>query len=110
MKLGQSEFVGSLDNDGVGRRNVDSGLDDGRADEQVVPLLQELAHHALEIALAHLAVRDRDARLGKELLQLLAHYLDRRDVVVQEKDLTAALQFPERRLADDAARIRRDES
>src|SRR6266702_3150955 len=102
MKLGQSEFVGALDNDGVGRRNVDSGLDDGRADEQVVPLLQELAHHALEIALAHLAVRDRDARLGKELLQLLTHYLDRGDVVVQEKDLAAALELSEGGFADNA--------
>ena len=75
-----------------------------------MPLLQELAHHALQIALAHLAVRDRDARLGQELLQFFAHHLDRGDVVVQEKNLPTALQFPQCGLADDARRIRRDES
>src|SRR5204862_6975576 len=109
MKLSESEFIRALDNDRVGRRNIYSGLDNGRAEEEVVPLLQKLAHHALEVPLAHLPVRHRDPRFGKELLQLLARDLDGGDVVVQEEDLTPALELSERRLADNAGRIRRDE-
>src|SRR6266851_10502579 len=107
MKLGQSEFVGALDEYGVCGGNIYSGLDNGRAEEQIVLLLQEFAHHALQVALAHLSVRDRDTRLGKELLQFFARDLYGGDVVVQEEDLAAALQFPQRRLADNALRIRR---
>ena len=62
----------------------------------------EVAHHALELALAHLAVRDRDPRLGHQLLEPLAHPLDRFHFVVQEVDLPAALQLAQHRLADDA--------
>src|SRR5260370_42028393 len=108
MKLGQSEFVGALDEYGVCSGNIYSGLDNGRAEEQVVLLLQELAHHALEVALAHLSVRDRDARLGKELLEFFARDFNRGDVVVQETDLAAALQLPQCRLADNAGGVARD--
>src|SRR5258706_9547558 len=109
VQLRETEFVSAVDQDGVGCGDIDPGLDDVRAEEQVMPLLEKFAHHALQVALAHLAVRHRDARLGQELLELLAHDLYGGDVVVQEKDLAAALQLSQRRLADDAARIRRDE-
>src|SRR5260221_8048274 len=54
----------------VGGRDVDPGLDDGRAQQHVVPLLRELAHHALELALARplpearLAVDRKSTRLN----------------------------------------------
>ena len=90
----------------LARRHVDAGLDDGRAQQHVVALRDEVAHHALELALGHLAVRDRDARLGQQLLQRLAPVLDGLDLVVQEVDLAAALELAQHRLADRAARPR----
>ena len=63
-------------------------------------LRDEVAHHALELALGHLAVRDGDARLGQQLGELLAPVLDRLDLVVQEVDLAAALELAQHRLAD----------
>ena len=61
----------------------------------------EVAHHALELALAHLAVRDRDARFGQQLARAArAVRLDRVDVVVQEVDLAAAPQLAQHRFAD----------
>ena len=72
VQLRQAELVGAAHHDGVGARHVDAGLDDGRAQQQVVALGDEVAHHRFELALGHLAVRDRDARFGDQLLQLVA--------------------------------------
>jgi hypothetical protein len=84
VQLGQAELVGAVDEDGVGVRIVDAGLDDGRAQQQVVALLGEVAHDALQLALGQLAVADDDARLGQQLRQALAHGADGVDLVVQE--------------------------
>ena len=105
VQLREPEAVGALDDDGVRRRHVDPGLDDRRADEEVDALRVELAHHVLEVALAHLPVRDRDPRLGHQLREPLGRRADGVDVVVQEVDLAAALQLAQHRLADDAARV-----
>ena len=91
VQLREAEAVGAVDDDGVGGRHVDAGLDDRRAQQQVVALRVELAHHALQLALAHLAVRHGDARLGQQALEPVAHVLDGVDLVVQEVDLPAAL-------------------
>mmetsp|Transcript_44843 Transcript_44843/g.105645 ORF Transcript_44843/g.105645 Transcript_44843/m.105645 type:complete len:425 (-) Transcript_44843:795-2069(-) len=105
VQLGQAELVGAADDDGVGTRHVDAGLDDGRAQQQVVLALHELAHHPLQLALGHLAMGDDDACLGQQLLELLAPVLDGLDLVVQEVDLAAALQLAQHRLADGAAAL-----
>ena len=64
VQLREAELVGAADDDRVRARHVDAGLDDRRAQQDVVALGDEVAHHALELALGHLAVRDGDARLG----------------------------------------------
>jgi hypothetical protein len=92
VELREAEAVGALDDDRVRGRHVDAGLDDRRAHEQVDALRVEVAHHVLEIALAHLAVRDGDARLGQQRREALGGRADRVDVVVQEVHLAAALQ------------------
>jgi hypothetical protein len=93
VQLGQAELVGAVDDDGVGVRVVDAGLDDGRAQQQVVLLLGEFAHHALQFALRQLAVADHDARLGQQGFEALLHVLDGVDFVVQEIHLAAALEL-----------------
>ena len=70
----------------------------------------EVAHHVLELALGHLAVRDaRCAPRAGARASSLARSLDRVDVVVQEVDLAAALELAQHRLADRAGRHSRDE-
>ena len=110
VQLRQAELVGAVDQHGVGGGDVDAGLDDGRAKQQVVALLVEFAHRALEFALAHLAVRHHDARFGQQLGELRVHVLYRLDFVVQEIDLPAALQFAQHRFADHALAFAADES
>ena len=93
VQLGEAEQVGPLDDEGVGVRDVDAGLDDGRADQHVEVLLPEADHHLLQRFLAHLAVRHRDPRLGHQLAQPAGRLVDRLDPVVQEEDLAVAQQL-----------------
>src|SRR3954447_25360598 len=109
VELCQAEAIGAVDDDGVGARIVDPGLDDGRAEKHARALRGEIAHDPLELALAHLAVRHRDARLGQQALEAFAHALDRVHFVVQEVALAAALELPHHRLADQALGPGRDE-
>ena len=102
MQLGQTEFVGARDHDGVGRGHVDAGLDDGRAQQDVVALGHKVAHHAFQLALGHLAVGHGDAGFGQDFFELLLAVLDGLDLVVQKVALAAAFEFAQHRLADHA--------
>ena len=103
MQLRQTELVGTVHDDGVGGGNVNAGLDDGGAQQHVEALLVEVAHDPFQLALGHLAMGHLDARLGNQLGQHLPTVLDGAHLVVQEVDLTAALEFAQHGLADGAA-------
>ena len=66
-------------------------------------------HHRLELGLGHLAVADRDARLGHELLERARDGVDRFDPVVDVVDLAAAIELGHDRVLHDrvARRARR---
>ena len=64
----------------------------------------EVAHHALQLALGHLAVGHHDAPSGSSSSSLPA-VLDGLDLVVQEVDLPAALELAQHRLADASAQL-----
>ena len=68
MQLREAELVGVLDNEGVDVRDVDAGLDDGRADEDLDVAVREGLHHVAEPFLAHFAVRHGDGDVLAELL------------------------------------------
>jgi len=76
MQLCQAELVGALDDDGVGARHVDAGLDDGRGDQHVEALVVEVAHHLFEVALAHLPVADGDACFRHQCGEVGGAFLD----------------------------------
>ena len=65
VQLRQAKFIRPANHNGVGRGYINSGFDDGRAQQNVVALGHKVAHHRLELSLGHLAVRYRDARLGQ---------------------------------------------
>jgi hypothetical protein len=105
VQLREAKLVGAAHDDGVGRGHVDAGLDDGRAQQDVEALGHKVAHHALQLALGHLAVGHGDAGFGQDLFELLAPVLDGLDLVVQEVALAAALQFTQHGLADHACAL-----
>ena len=104
VELGKPERVGAVDDDRVRVRDVEPGLDDRGADEDVGLAAGEGPHHRLEGALRHLAVADDDPRGGQEAAQLVGLGLDRLDPVVDEEDLPATVQLAQDRVLDEARR------
>ena len=102
VQLGQTELVGAADQNRVGRRNIDTGFDDGRAQQNVVALGHKVAHDFFQLALGHLAVGHGNAGLGQDFFELLLAVFDGLDFVVQKVDLTTALQFTQNRFANHA--------
>ncbi len=68
VQLRQAERVGALDDQRVGVGDVQAGLDDRRADQDVVLAVPEPLDGALQLLLGHLPVRDDDAGLGHQRL------------------------------------------
>ena len=93
VQLRQAVAVGAIDDDGVAQRNVEPVLDDGGGDQDVGLVPHEGQHHALQFALAHLAVADENARLGHHLANLVGDVVDALHAVVHEVHLPAALQL-----------------
>ena len=77
VQLGEAELPGAVDDDRVDVRDVETGLDDRGADEDVVLRVGELDHHALEPSLIHLTVTDDEARLRDQGAEALRLVLDR---------------------------------
>ena len=104
VELREPEHVGAVDHQRVDGRHVETALDDRRAHEHVVLVLPELLHDALEPALVHLPVRDRDARFGNEPLHVVGDVRDVVHAVVHVEHLTFAQQLAPDRLATPRAR------
>ena len=49
VQLGQSEAVGTIDDDRVGPGNVETVLDDRRRDQHVGAVFDEVEHHLFEL-------------------------------------------------------------
>jgi len=90
VELGQAEGVGPVDDQGVGRGDVDARLDDGGANKNIVIFVPELEHNSLELVLAHLAVGDGHPGLGDGLADLVGDPVDGVDPVVDEEGLALA--------------------
>ena len=93
VELSQPEQVGALDDQRVRGWDVEARLDDRGAHQHVRVAAQELEHVVLELALGHLAVSHRHARLGHHRADPLGGLVDRVDPVVQEERLALARQL-----------------
>lgn len=93
VELGEPEHVGPLQDERVGVGDVQAGLDDGGAHQDVELLLPEGADDLVQLVLAHLAVGHADPRLGYELVQPGGRPADRLDPVVHVEDLALAEQL-----------------
>ena len=99
VQLGQAEFVGAVDDDGVGIGDVYACFDDGGTQQHIVAVLHEVTHHLLQFAFAQLAVGDGDFGFGHQLAQTLKHVFDGIDFIVQEIHLAATLELAHNRFA-----------
>ena len=54
-----------MHDDGIRSRYINTGFNDGGTEQDVKALLHEVAHNFFEFALMHLAMGNRDSRLGQ---------------------------------------------
>src|SRR5207244_5169799 len=93
IKIGQTEAVGAIYDDGVRVWDVETAFDDGGANEHVDFSSDETRHHFLELVRVHLAVADLHACLRDKIDNLFAHALDCLDAVVQKINLTLTFEL-----------------
>ena len=103
MELGKPHAVSVFYNKGVHVGDVDAGLDDGGADEDLYFSFGHVLHHAAELALAHLAVGDADGHvLPQKLPEASGGGLDVFHAVVQIVHLPAPVDLPPHGLRQNA--------
>ena len=93
IQITEAEPVGAVDDNGVGVRDIDAALDDGGGEQHIGFAVDEGGHHLLQFISFHLAVTHHDARLGHDALQFFLQRINGAHAVVQEKHLTAPVQF-----------------
>lgn len=101
VELGEAELVGIFDDEGVGVGDIESGFDDGGADEDIDFALDESDHDRFEFFLVHLSVTDGDTGLGDEFLDFVRDVIDAINAVVDKEDLSASGEFSEDGFAND---------
>ena len=93
MQLCKSEPIGAIDDNGVGRRDIDSALDDGGAYQDVEALMVKVLHYPLKLQLSHLTVAKVNFSFWHQFGQFLANPLDGADIIVQKIDLASTANF-----------------
>ncbi len=109
VQLREPEVVGAIHEHRVRVRHVEPRLDDHRRHEHIDLAGDEPPHHLFEVALAHLAVRDGDARARREAPDVVRDADDGLDSVVDEEDLAAAIELARDSLLDQPLVPRLDE-
>ena len=94
VELGQSHGMGPVDDDGVGRRDVQTGFDDGGAHQDIDFPAPEAHHHLLQFLFGHLAMGHGHPGLRHHFLDMAGPGGQAPHPVVHEKDLAAPVQFP----------------
>ncbi len=109
IELGQAEHVGAVHDHGVGRRDVEAGLDDVGREQQIEAAVVEAGHHRLQVARRELTVSDTDLHFGHELGQALRKLAQILDARADDEDLPAPEVFAHDRLAHDHRVVGQDE-
>ena len=93
VQVGESEVVGSVDDDGVGVGYVDAVLDDGRRQQHVVVVVGKVEDNLLQFLGLHLTVSHRYACVRHVLIDNLLDALQVVDARIDEVHLTIARQL-----------------
>ena len=109
MQLGKTHAVGVFDDEGVHIRNVNAGLDDRRADQDLRLARDHTLHDRRELLLVHLAMRHIHDRAVEHLRDAQGGALDVFNAVVQVVHLPAALQFAAHGVAQHIPVVLHDE-
>ena len=91
-----------MHDDGVGCRYIDTGLNDGGTQQNIGALSDKLTHDRFKLSFMHLPVSHADTRLRNQLLQSVFTIFNRFYFIVQEVDLTTALNLTQDSFTNDA--------
>jgi hypothetical protein len=95
VQLGKAHPVRVLDDQGVDVGDVDAGLDDGGAHQNLGASVGDGLHDGGDAFLVHLAVGHADAHvLAQKLVELFGGLFDVVDAVVEVVHLSAPLELP----------------
>src|SRR5438067_11377435 len=103
IQIGQAESVRAVDDDRVRIWNIETALDDCRANQHIDFSGHETGHDGFEFVRAHLAVPELDPGPRTKLRDLVAHFLDRLDAVVEKINLALPVQLAVDGVANDAS-------
>lgn len=93
MEIGESVAFGFVDEDSIGFGDVESAFDDRCGDEDIEVACHEGDHDLFEFVFRELSVGDADGGFGDDSLELIGEGFDVVDLVVDEVDLTTAVEF-----------------
>src|SRR4051794_36080869 len=100
IELGQTKTIRIINDDGVDVGDVDAGLDDGRAEQEIKIVADEPENDILEHIFIHLTMTDANARLGNQFAQFRGNTIDRVNTIVHEINLAAPVEFAKDDFAD----------
>ena len=90
MKVGKAKVVSPVNYDCVGIWNVESALDDGCGDEDIVIVVHEVHHNLLQLLRMHLSVSNCHSCIRHMFTNKFGKFWELTDAVVDEEDLPAS--------------------
>ena len=90
MKVGESEVMGTIDDDGIGIGNINTVLNYSCGEEYVVIVVRKVENNLFKIFRFHLSMTDGDAGVRDILMNHFCNMCQIADAVVHEIDLSIA--------------------
>ena len=109
MQLGKTKPVCIFNNEGVGIGDIQSGFNDGGANQYLDGAVVHSLHHIAQGLLAHLTVGNTHADAGNPAFDSRGTLVNGFGAVVQIVDLTAPLHFPADGIINDRIVVLHDE-
>jgi len=101
VELREAQSIGSINDDGVGGADIQTGFDDGSAQQNIERTAVEVAHNPFQALFRQLAVSHRQPRPWNQLFDQACHAMDALHAIMNEEDLSPSVQLLFYRLLDD---------
>ena len=93
--------MGTVDDNGIGIRNIDAVLNNCRRQQHIVVVVREVEHNLLQLLRLHLSVSDGDTGIRDVFMNHLGDMRQIADTVVDEIDLSIARHLEIDGICDD---------
>ena len=101
MQVAQTEILCLVDDDGIGVRYVDTALDNGGGEQNVIIIVDKIENNLLQFGRFHLSVTDTDTAIGNVALYHRFQFRKIGDTVVYKEHLSVAAHFEVNGISDN---------